>query len=167
MRLLRSFERKHSRSPLLQYVFEEGYQTSLELRDYPRTVTYADKALTQPDTPDGYSHLGALHARALAYAAGCDDPQLQTPQASEAAQSSAAQGILSLERLKPSAQHVPQELPAETVDILRSAFNTESAIASAHLKGESIACVPVPVFSSPDPGRFDRILQGLSDGRGK
>src|SRR6266852_3460752 len=67
IRLLDDFVAKYPSSTLLVYAYQTYYTTYNELKNYPKTIEYADRLLTFGDKLDAGTQLQALYIRTLAF----------------------------------------------------------------------------------------------------
>jgi tetratricopeptide (TPR) repeat protein len=89
LKLLDDFVVKFPSSSLLQYVYQLYYQTYSDMKNYPKTMEYADKLLAMGDKVDASTQLGALQVRVqvfpLAYNAKAPDANDQLTKERDAA----------------------------------------------------------------------------------
>ncbi len=69
LKLLDDFVTKFPNSTLLQYVYQLYYQAYSQMKNYPKTIEYADKLVAMGDKVDPAVVLGALQARVQAFSA--------------------------------------------------------------------------------------------------
>ena len=69
LKLLDDFTSKFPSSTLTQYVDQLYFQTYFAMKNYPKTIEYADKLLAMGDKVDPAVALGALQARVQAFSA--------------------------------------------------------------------------------------------------
>jgi tetratricopeptide (TPR) repeat protein len=67
LKLLDDFVAKFPNSSLLQYVFQLYYSTYSDLKNYPKTIEYADKLLALGDKVDAGTRLAAIQVRAQVF----------------------------------------------------------------------------------------------------
>jgi len=89
LKLLDDFGTKFPNSSLMQYVYQLYYTSYSELKNYPKTIEYADKLLALGDKVDASTKLGALQVRVqvfpLAYNAKAPDANDQLGKERDAA----------------------------------------------------------------------------------
>ena len=69
IKLLDDFVSKFPNSTLLQYVYQLYFQTYFQMKNYPKTIEYADKLVAMGDKVDPAVVLGALQTRVQAFSA--------------------------------------------------------------------------------------------------
>jgi hypothetical protein len=69
IKLLDDFVAKYPNSTLMQYVYTLYYQTYNQLKDYPKTIEYADKLVAMGDKVGADVRLGALQTRVQVFQA--------------------------------------------------------------------------------------------------
>jgi hypothetical protein len=69
IRLLDDFVAKYPNSTLMQYVYTLYYQTHNQLKNYPKTIEYADKLVAMGDKVGADVRLGALQTRVQVFQA--------------------------------------------------------------------------------------------------
>jgi len=133
VRLLDDFVAKFPQSSLLPYAYQLYYTTYNELKNYPRTVEYADKLLALGDKLDVATRLQALYTRAFVFefAYNPREPRSreQLTQAVEAAQ----QGLQVLSKL-PKPENVTEEQFAQSKKVISIQFYTSAGFAALQLK---------------------------------
>jgi hypothetical protein len=135
IKLLDEFSVKYPDSTLLTEVVRDYYLTYFAMKNYPRTIDYADKYLSPKNAIDPGDRLEALQTRAQAFLAGCSDPAFQTPQSYTAARSAAVEGLRSVARMPIADIEGPVSgaLPAREHE--EALFFTVARIAVSGLKG--------------------------------
>jgi hypothetical protein len=93
IKLLDKFSVEYPDSTLLPKIYQDYYQLYFAIKDYGRTVEYADKFLALRDGTDLGDRLDALTTRAQNFLTGCGDAAFQTAQAYAMARSAAVQGL--------------------------------------------------------------------------
>jgi hypothetical protein len=147
------------------------------LPNYSQSVAYTDKflalgdkALGNPDSqhlsPEEYAaavervRLEALTSRAVAYAVGCADDALRTPEALAKAKEAAAQGLDLLSHLPKNPMQTDEEFASGKAK-MQMMFASAVRIADSRLKGEPVSCLPPPPPPPPPYARFDHVIQDL------
>jgi tetratricopeptide (TPR) repeat protein len=69
IKVLDDFVAKFPGSTLLQYIDQLYYQAYMQMKNYPKTIEYADKLVAMGDKVDAAVVLGALQARVQAFSA--------------------------------------------------------------------------------------------------
>jgi hypothetical protein len=130
---LDEFSAEYPDSTLQSEVIRDYYLTYFKMKNYPRTIEYADKYLVLKIDPG--DRLEALQTRAQAFLAGCSDPAFQTPESYMAARSAAVEGLRSVARMPIGDIQgaVSGGLPAREHE--EALFFTVARIASSGLKG--------------------------------
>jgi hypothetical protein len=179
IKLLDGFTANYPDSSLIPFVYTDYYQIYFSLQKYPDAVAYTDKLLALGDKvipdPSGFQspeefarevvreHLRALTLRAMAYAVGCADIALQTPEASAKAKDAAAEGLRLLNQLSKNTDVIDEEIVSRRASY-EMTFASTVRIADSYLKGDPVDCVPLPPPSQPPvpPNvRFDRFIQDM------
>lgn len=179
IKLLDGFTAKYPDSALMAYVYREYYSDYFSQPNYPQSVAYTDKflalgdkALVNPDPRQsleeyaaavGRVRLDALTLRAMAYAVGCADDALRTPEASAKAKEAAEQGLDLLSQLLKLPGLTDEEF-ASTKAKMEMSFASAARIADARLKDEPVDCLPLPPPSPPGPApgaTFEHLIQEL------
>jgi hypothetical protein len=133
IKLLDEFSTKYPDSALLSEVVRDYYLTFFTIKNYPRTIEYADKYLVlEIDSGD---RLEALQTRAQAFLAGCSDPAFQTPESYTAARSAAVEGLRSVARIPIADIQGPVSGGLPPREHEEALFYTVARIAVAGLKG--------------------------------
>jgi hypothetical protein len=139
IKLLDKFSAKYPDSTLLPKIYRDYYQLYFFIKDYGRTVEYADKFLALRDGTDLGGRLDALTTRAQGFLTGCGDAAFQTAEAYAMARSAAVQGLQTVSQFT-----IPRdglEGPDSRASVLperehlEAMFYKEAEIAEAGLKG--------------------------------
>jgi hypothetical protein len=135
--LLDNFSAKYPDSALRPKSYRAYYLVYFSIKDYGRTIEYADKFLALGNTTDVGSRLEALMTRAQAFLANCSDASLQTPDSYERTRAAAIRGLQTV-----SQYTIPQDgmrgdgasvLPER--ERLEALFYTVVRISESGLKG--------------------------------
>ena len=135
IKLLDEFSAKYPDSTLLSEVVRDYYLTFFKMKNYPRTIEYADKYLLPKNVIDPGDRLEALQTRAQAFLAGCSDPAFQTPESYTAARSAAVEGLRSVARIPIADIQGPVSGGLPPREHEEALFYTVARIAVAGLKG--------------------------------
>jgi hypothetical protein len=134
VKLLDNFLTKYPGSALTAYCFVNYYTSYFqELRNYPKTIEYADKLGELGDKVDIGTRVQASYFRAQAAYLGQGDRTLQTPEALEKTRAGAKTGLGFLEQL-PKPENLPQEDFDKQKRPIALLFHTVYGIASSQLK---------------------------------
>lgn len=135
--LLDNFSVKYPDSALQPKIYRDYYLVYFSIKDYGRTIEYADRFLAPGDTTDLGFRLEALMTRAQAFLASCGDTGLQTPESYARTRAAAIQGLQAV-----SQYTIPRDgirgdggsvLPER--EHLEALFYTAVRIADSGLKG--------------------------------
>lgn len=139
-------------STLLPYVYQTEYQTYGQLKDYPHTITYADKLLALGDKADPTARLQAYIARAQAFYLGTNsnDKTLAAPDQLTAARTAAADGQKALDSWQKPAS-VSDEQYAKLKKSQGILFQTVAGVASLSLKDYPAAVQAFKATLALDP----------------
>ncbi len=146
---LDAFQAKYPASTLLPYVYTLEYQTYGQLKNYPKSVAYADKLLALPKL-DPTTTLTALYARAQAYYLGAADKDLNTPEQLTAARKAAQAGIQAVSTWQKPANMTDDQLTAQK-KAARILFNTVDSIAALQMKDYAGAVTPLKATLADQP----------------
>jgi hypothetical protein len=146
---LDAFTAKYPSSTLLPYVYTLEYQTYGQLKNFPKSVEYADKLLALPKL-DSTTQLTALYARAQAFYLGAADKALNTPDQLAAARKAAQAGIQAANTWAKPDNMTDDQLAAQK-KAARILFNTVDAIAALQLKDYSGAVAPLKATLADQP----------------
>ena len=100
LKLLDEFVAKYPNSSLLVYAYQVYYTTYNELKNYPKTVEYADRLLSFGDKLDVVTRFQALYLRTLAFNFAFSDKDPSAKEQATHAREAAFQGLKVLEELK-------------------------------------------------------------------
>jgi tetratricopeptide (TPR) repeat protein len=139
IKLLDKFSAKYPDSTLVPKIYQDYYQDYFSIKDYRRTVEYADKFLALRDSPDLGDRLDALMTRAQAFLAGCGEAEFQTPESYVTARTAAVQGLQTVSQFEVPRDGLRGTNPEVSVlperEHLEALFYTEAGIAESGLKG--------------------------------
>ena len=130
IKLLDNFSAKYPDSKLVPKIYQDYYQLYFSMKDYGRTVEYADKFLALQDGTDLGDRLDALTTRAQSFLTGCGDAAFQTAEAYAMARSAAVKGLQTVSQFMITEASV---LPER--EHLEAVFYKEAEIAESGLKG--------------------------------
>jgi hypothetical protein len=138
IKLLDKFSAKYPDSTLVPKIYQDYYQLYFGLKNYGRTVEYADKFLALGGGTDLGDRLDALMTRAQSFLTGCGDAAFQTAEAYSMARSAAVQGLQTVSQftIPPDGRGGGTEasvLPER--EHLEAVFYKEAEIAESGLKG--------------------------------
>lgn len=100
IRLLDDFVAKFPNSTLLPYAYRVYYNTYNELKNYPKTIEYADRELSFADKLDAGTRLEALYIRALAFHGSFNEKAPDAKEQATRAREAALQGLNVLKQLQ-------------------------------------------------------------------
>ena len=133
VKLLDDFVAKFPNSTYLPYAYRVYYNTYSELRDYPKTVEYADRELSFGDKLDLGTRLEALYIRALAFHGSYNEKAPDAKEQASRERQAALEGLKVLNQL-PKPQGVTDEQFAQNKKGPTALFNYTAGFASLQLK---------------------------------
>ncbi len=133
IKLLDDFVAKFPNSTLLSYAYHVYYTTYNELKNYPKTLEYADRELTFGDKLDPGTRLEALYIRALAFHGSFNEKASDAKQQAERAHAAALEGLKVLNQL-PKPAGVTDEQFAQNKKGPTALFNYTAGFASLQVK---------------------------------
>ena len=146
---LDDFVMKFSGSALMLYIYGDYDATYFSLKNYPKTIEYADKLLALPMVDIG-TRLQTLGYRAQASLYGSGEKELQTPEAYTKAKDAAAQGLQTLGQWQ-KPQNMSDEQFANNKKVLGVLFNSVAGIAESGLKDYKAAADSYKAVLALDP----------------
>jgi hypothetical protein len=160
IKLLDDFASKYPNSTLIPETYSDYYLSFFSLKNYPQTITYADKVVALGDKIELNSRMLALISREVAFSLGCGDSAFRTPEAFAKTRDAASLGLQMLSQWRKPDDISEEQFAAEkrTFGII---FNQVSGIGESGLKGDPVNCVPRPRLN--DPGKFERMINELRD----
>ena len=136
LKLLDDFVAKFPNSTLLQYVYQLYFQSYFQMKNYPKTIEYADKLVAMGDKVDPAVVLQALQTRVQAFSAMQFNPS--APDANDQLtkeRDAALQGAKLLEAFpKPAAAKMSDEDFAKQKKPGIAFFNSSAGAAALQLK---------------------------------
>src|SRR5579883_1334536 len=129
---LDDFVMKFPGSALLMYIYGDYESTYFALKNYPKTIEYADKLLALPNVDLG-TRLQTLGYRAQAMLYGSADKELQTQDAYTKAKDASAQGLQTLSQWQ-KPQNMADDQFNNNKKALGVLFNSVAGIAESGLK---------------------------------
>jgi hypothetical protein len=136
--LLEKFSVKYPDSALRPKIYRDYYLAYFSIRDYGRTIEYADKFLALGDTTDVGFRLEALMTRAQAFLASCGDAVLQTPDSYARTKAAAIEGLQTVSQYKIPRDGMRGDGEASVLperEHLEALFYTVAGISESGLKG--------------------------------
>ncbi len=133
IKLLDDFVAKFPQSELLVYAYQTYYTTYNELKNYPKTIEYADRLLTFGDKLDSGTRLQALYIRTLAFNFAFNEKAADAKEQAIRAREAALQGVKVLAELK-KPEGVTDEQFEQNKKVPAALFNYTAGFASLHLK---------------------------------
>jgi hypothetical protein len=136
--LLDNFSVKYPDSALRPKIYRDYYLVYFSIRNYGRTIEYADKFLALGDTTDVGFRLEALMTRAQAFLASCGDAALQTPESYARTRAAAVQGLQTVGESAIPRDGIRGDGAASVLperEHLEALFYTVAGIAESGLKG--------------------------------
>ena len=146
---LDDFVMKFAGSALMLYIYGDYDATYFSLKNYPKTIEYADKLLALPMVDIG-TRLQTLGYRAQASLYGSGEKELQTPEAYTKAKDAAAQGLQTLGQWQ-KPQNMSDEQFANNKKVLGVLFNSVAGIAESGLKDYKAAADSYKAVLALDP----------------
>lgn len=146
---LDDFVMKFPGSALMLYIYGDYDATYFSLKNYPKTIEYADKLLALPMVDIG-TRLQTLGYRAQASLYGSGEKELQTPEAYTKAKDAAAQGLQTLSQWQ-KPQNMSDEQFANNKKVLGVLFNSVAGIAESGLKDYKAAADSYKAVLALDP----------------
>jgi hypothetical protein len=151
---LDEFVSKYPNSALIPYAYRAYYLKNLRQQNYPQTLLYLDNLLALGERIDSGTRLEALIARAQAYALGCRDDALRTPEAYAKTRDAATAGQRALSQWEKPPNMSDDQFDAQKKNVA-ALFDSMKEIAKGGLSQPQVdSCKAAP----PDPGKFDRIM---------
>ena len=148
--LLDDFVANFPKSTLLSYAYRTYYLTYYELKNYPKTVEYADRLLAEGDKLDTLARLEALTARTQAFFLGSSQKALGTPDQLNRARAAAADGLKVLGQWSKPDSMTPEQY-AQQKKSLGILFNSIAGIASISSKDYKAAVDSFRAVLALDP----------------
>jgi tetratricopeptide (TPR) repeat protein len=134
VKCLDDFVAKFPNSSLMPYVLQLYYTTYNELKNFPKTVDYADKLVALGDKVDAGTRLQALYARSLAFNYAFSDKAADPDQLNKA-RAAALEGLKLLNGItKPATPPMTDDQFAEQKKVPTILFNYTAGSASYTLK---------------------------------
>lgn len=133
IRLLDDFVAKYPSSTLLVYAYQTYYTTYNELKNYPKTIEYADRLLTFGDKLDAGTQLQALYIRTLAFNYSFNEKAADAKEQATRARAAALAGLKVLVDLK-KPEGVSDDQFAQNKKGPTALFNYTAGLASLQLK---------------------------------
>lgn len=133
IKLLDDFVAKFPTSSLLPYAYRVYYNTYNELKNFPKTVEYADRELSFGDKLDAGTRLEALYIRALAFHGAFNEKAPDAKEQAAKARAAALEGLKVLGELQKPAG-VTDEQFAQNKKGPEALFNYTAGFASLQLK---------------------------------
>lgn len=112
---LDAFVQRYPQSALLPYVYASYYAAYFEVKDYPKTIEYADRLLALGDKFDVPARLQASATRTTAFLQSFRDSDAAKDAELTKAREIAAQGIVLLDKLPAPAGVTPENFTKEKV----------------------------------------------------
>ena len=109
VRCLDDFVTKFPESTLLPFAYRIYYTSYNELRNFPKVIEYADKALALGDKLDAGSKLEAIYLRTLSFHASFNDKTPDAAQQAAKARTAAQDGLKALGELPKPEQMTPEQ----------------------------------------------------------
>ena len=133
IKLLDDFIAKFPKSALMPYVYQTYYTTYNQLRDYQKTVDYADKLLAYGDKIDLATRLQALYTRALAFSLSFNEKDPNAADQAKRAHDAALEGLKVLGQI-PKPPSMTDEQFTEQKKTPAALFNYTAGFAALQLK---------------------------------
>jgi tetratricopeptide (TPR) repeat protein len=133
VKLLDDFVTKFPKSALLPYAYQTYYAAYNQLRDYPKTVEYADKLLAYGDKIDLATRLQALFTRAVAFSLSFNEKDPNAADQARRSRDAALEGLKVLGQI-PKPQNLTDEQFAEQKKAPAALFNYTAGFAALQLK---------------------------------
>src|SRR5713101_5298128 len=133
IRLLDDFVAKYPSSALLVYAYQTYFTTYNELKNYPKTIEYADRLLTFGDKLDAGTQLQALYIRTLAFNYSFNEKAADAKEQATRARAAALAGLKVLVDLK-KPEGVSDDQFAQNKKGPTALFNYTAGLASLQLK---------------------------------
>jgi tetratricopeptide (TPR) repeat protein len=146
---LDDFVMKFPGSALLMYIYGDYEATYFALKNYPKTIEYADKLLALPNVDLG-TRLQTLGYRAQAMLYGSGEKELQTQDAYTKSKDAAAQGLQTLSQWQ-KPQNMSDDQFNNNKKALGVLFNSVAGIAESGLKDYKSAADSYKAVLALDP----------------
>jgi len=150
VKALDDFVAKYPTSDLLRFAYFDYYHAYYAVKNYPKTIEYADKLLALGDKVDFGSRLDALLARAEAFFGGSSDKDFQTPEQLTKARDGAAQGLQMLQTWQKPDKWTDDQFSQQRKSI-GVMFNSVAGISESGLKGYKAAVDSYKAALAIDP----------------
>jgi tetratricopeptide (TPR) repeat protein len=138
IKLLDQFTATYPSSTLLPYALEAYYSTYNQLKNYPKTIEYADRYLALGDKLDTAHRLQALSARTLAFLYSFSEKEPNAEEILKRARQAALEGVQDLEKL-PKPENVTEEQYAQQKKPALAFFDSAAGFAALQLKDYAAA----------------------------
>jgi hypothetical protein len=138
---------------LLQYVYQVYYQAYFQLKNYPKTIEFADKLTAMGDKVDAGTRLSALYTRTLAFNFLFNEKAPDAADQEQKARKAADDGLTILNAL-PKPDKMTDAQFAEQKKGPSVMFNYTSGLCAYHLKDypAAIEKLKAALALSPDDG---------------
>jgi hypothetical protein len=136
--LLDNFSVKYPDSALRPKIYRDYYLAYFSIKDYGRTIEYADKFVALGGKTDVGFRLEALMTRAQAFLASCGDTVLQTPESYARTRAAAIQGLQTVSQYTIPRDGMRGDGAASVLperEHLEALFYSVAGIAESGLKG--------------------------------
>jgi tetratricopeptide (TPR) repeat protein len=153
IRLLDDFVAKYPSSALLVYAYQTYYTTYNELKNYPKTIEYADRLLTFGDKLDAGTQLQALYIRTLAFNYSFNEKAADAKEQATRARAAALAGLKVLGELK-KPEGVSDDQFEQNKKGPTALFNYTAGLASLQL-GQSAAAELTGIVKQRPAGMSD------------
>jgi hypothetical protein len=160
IKLLDDFAVKYPTSALVPDAYRDSYLEYYSMRNYSKTVEYADKLLALADKISLDMRLETLVARAQAYCIGSGDPAFQVPEAHTRAKDAATQGLQMLSRWQKPQNMIEAQFAAQKRN-MTTLFSSVAGFADSGLKGDKSAVGLCRAAPGPNSGAFDRTIDQI------
>ena len=138
IKLLDDFVAKFPNSTLLPYVYQAYYQAYFQLKNYPKTIEYADKLDALGDKVDQGTRLSAVYTRTLAFNFMFNEKAPDATDQEQKARKAADEGLSILNAL-PKPDKMTDAQFAEQKKSPSVMFNYTSGLTAYYLKDYSAA----------------------------
>jgi tetratricopeptide (TPR) repeat protein len=153
IKLLDDFVAKFPNSTLLPYIYQVYYQTYFQLKNYAKTIEYADKLDALGDKVDQGTRLSALYQRTLAFNFVFNEKAPDANDQAQKARKAALAGLAILNTLPKPATMTDAQF-AEQKKAPTVLFNYSAGLTSYQLKDypAAIGALKTALALSPDDG---------------
>jgi hypothetical protein len=164
LKLLNDLENDFPNSIFRNTLYHDTFVVLYELKNYPKTIEYADKLLAFEDkNPNLGDRVAGLGMRVTAFCVGSNDNLFQTSDDTTKERDAATRGIETLKQWR-TYGNMDEEHLAPSKEYLGKLFSSVLEFADARLRGDkSISCkLPPPVPPPPMVSTgFDHMVEGI------